>query len=389
MMGRTKYIAYLGLCIGLCACQSDEPIVNDDASRIYVAAEVESAAIQSRTPYWLSEPTADNPLLVDVWAATPTEENNSGDGSSNTDGDASDSGSDETDYSKIIFKNTGADGSKEKNKIVALHTTARFTNGSAQLLNQAVYPFGKKVYFVGMHPQGWTTESGDDEGKSAFYSFDGNDDVMFAPHIVGEYGNAGEWPKFKFKHLLTWLRVEFVADNEAVSTAWGKVTNITIKSRSHVSVKLNQAYPSTKMHNVTGASVNFSDEVDMDFYQTGTDNKFPSEGYEVPGPLTGTGLSSYIQEKAYVLCEPVYATDEENEYTITITTEKRMVNVGIDLMKDTTNKFTGTTMGYQFTVLLHFKMGGKISVSAVATDWVNGGMGTADVGSGNITTTNN
>ena len=358
------YIALMGICFALFACQSDGSLVADGAdSRIYLTAEVEHALVQSRTPYWLSEPTADNPLLVDVWAATTTP----------------------PDY---IFEDIGKDGT---DGVVALHTQAHFTNGKAQLLNDAVYPKtdGTKVYFVGMHPRGWTTT----DGKLATYTFDGSDDVMFAPHISGQYAenvDSENWPKFKFKHLLTWLRIEFVADNEAVSTAWGKVKNITIKSKKTVEVNLNQEYPSEKKHNEQGASINFKTESDLAFYQTGTDNKFPSsEGYEVPGPLAGTGLSSYIQEKAYVLCEPVYATDEENEYTVTITTEKRTVNVGIDLMKDAATKFTGTTMGYQFTVLLHFKMGGKISVSAVATDWVNGGMGTADVGSGNITTTNN
>ena len=67
------YIALMGICFALFACQSDEPLVADGAdSRIYLTAEVEHALVQSRTPYWLSEPTADNPLLVDVWAATTT-----------------------------------------------------------------------------------------------------------------------------------------------------------------------------------------------------------------------------------------------------------------------------------------------------------------------------
>lgn len=361
-MKRTIYIAWWGLCLGWSACQSDEPVISDDAaSHIYLAAEVESALVQSRTPYWLSMPASDNPLYVNVWAASTSS----------------------PDY---IFKNEGKNGSEGT---VALHTEARFTNGSAQLLNQAVYPKNGGVYFVGMHPRGWETETGENEGKSAFYTFDGSHDVMFAPHILGTYGQAGVWPKFKFKHLLTWLRIEFVADNEAVSEAWGKVTNMTIESKNQVAVNLNQEYPSTKMHDETGASVNFSGEENMRFYQTDTDDVFPSsDGYAVPGPLDGTNLAAFIQEKAYVLCAPVKAEEETNEYTITITTDKRTVEVDVNLKKDATSDFTGTTMGYQFTVLLHFKMGGNISVSALATDWINGGMGMEDVDEEDIQTNN-
>lgn len=361
------YIALWSALLALSACQNDEPMVNDEADcNIYLAAKVEGALPESRMPYWLTAPTSGNPLAVDVWAST----------------------------TENVFQHI-ADANGKNNTEVALHTTARFTNGEAQLLNDAVYPKegGNPVYFVGMHPQGW---SGPEAGTSASYTFDGKDDVMFAPHISGVYGGnttGDKWPTFTFKHLLTWLRIEMAAESEAVRDAWGKVTKLTVKSRNKVTVDLNREY-GEKKHDGADATVNFSVETNLNFYQTGTDNVFPQTGaYTLELPKQ-EGSEEIFPEVAYVLCAPVNATEKSvvegvdaptDEYILTVTTEKRTVNLGIDLKSAENTLFKKSTMGHQFTLRLRFKMGDNISVSAVAKDWVNGGIGTGDFDDSSLT----
>ena len=350
-MKRTIYIA--GMLIGLCACQSDEPMPDGAADRrVYLAAEVENAHVQSRVPYMLTAPSLNNPLKVDVWASTT---------------------------GKFVHTE-GADGS---NGTVEKHTTARFTHGEEQLLDDVIYPKENEVSFVGMHPQdNWSTT----DGTSATYTFDGKDDVMFAPQVSGKYAeNVDVWPTLTFKHLLTWLKIEMVADNEAVSNAWGKVKNITIKSANQVAIDLSKTFVDKK-HDGEGATVTFSGSADMNFYQPDTDTKFPTnEGYTLKGPLTaGADIEGYIEEVAYVLCAPVYASASDEDYTIVVTTEKRTMEIAVDLQKGANQPFAENTMGHQFTLLLRFKVGDNISVSAVAVDWKNGGMGTADFGEEDI-----
>lgn len=355
-MKRWKYILLTGTLYALSACQSDEWNVADDADRrIYLKAQVESASVQSRVPYELTAPTLVAPLEVDVWASTIANKFEAG-------------------------TSNGSDGT------VSLHTTARFTNAQEQLLDDVIYPPQNAVHFVGMHPRGWETT----EGSSATYIFDGKDDVMFAPRIEGKYAeNAApeKWPTLTFKHLLTWLRIEMVAESEAVRDAWGRVTDITIKSKNRVTVDLGKTYIEKK-HDAVDATVHFSGETDLKFYQIGTNETFPGDGgYTLKGPQYAGSDEKYIEEVAYVLCAPVNATEKEvvdgvevptTEYTLTIKAEKRQAEVNIDLKSAAGTCFNQTTMGHQFILLLRFKMGDNISVSAVATDWVNGGIGTEE-----------
>lgn len=362
-MKRLNYIVLTGTLCGLLACQNSEWDVMDDTDRrIYLKAQVENASVQSRVPYELTAPSLVAPLEVDVWASTTANK----------------------------FENGSDNGS---NGNVSYHTTARFTNAQEQLLDDVIYPKGNTVYFVGMHPQGWATTN----GTSAVYTFDGKDDVMFAPQINGKYAESAKpeyWPVLNFKHLLTWLRIEMAAESEAVRDAWGKVTKLTVKSRNKVTVDLNREYVDKKHDDGADATVNFSEEMDLKFYQTGTDNVFPQAGgYTLELPKK-EGSEEIFPEVAYVLCAPVNATEKSvvegvegptDEYILTVTTEKRTVNLGIDLKSAENTLFNQSTMGHQFTLRLRFKMGDNISVSAVAKDWVNGGIGTGDFDDSSLT----
>lgn len=341
---KTKLYIICGLCFFLFSCQKEKTVLSDVSKPIYLRAIVENS-VQTRVPYELTEPSAENPLKVAVWAST-------------------------TPY---VFQNLKTNG--EDNSSVSLHTTANFTNGSEQLLDDAVYPDkdGTEVYFIGLHPVGgWVTpDNGELSGKVATKTFNGSEDVMFAPQISGKYAqNVNTWPTFKFRHLLTWLRVKVNADGEVVANAWGKLKSLKIKSQNSVTVDLNRDYDDN--------SLSFSGNTEFDLYKTGTDNVFvddskPETWYALP-------FDAEAKEVAYVLCAPADATaldtggNRSTEYTLIVETENRTVEVPIDLM-DGASYFSGNTMRHQFTVSLTFKMGSNIAVSAAVTDWVTAGIG--------------
>ncbi len=357
-------LRYIMPCVAACvvlfpSCKEERMEIDTDADRrIYLRAMVEGTTATTRVPYILTAPERNNPLNVAVWAST----------------------------TQHVFTHT--DGANGKNGTVALHTTANFTNGSEQLLNEAVYPKATSgttstVYFVGLHPQaGWTTA----DGQTATHAtvIDGKTDVMFAPKISGTYGGNTDnttWPTFKFHHLLTWLRIQMVAESEEVSKAWGKVTGLTIQSKKEISIDL-----SKEEANIANAAT-FSGDIDLNFYRTDADVTFPgTDGYLLKGPYGSTDYKPYIEEVAYVLCAPVEATEKDTEtenktteYTLTVTTERRTVTVDVDLMDGDGSYFDKSTRNHQFVLLLKFKMGDNISVIAQPVDWKTGGLGSGEL----------
>jgi len=356
-MKRKIYISLIA-CLCLLSCQKENASeMLSDGHCIYLAASVEGTK-ESRTPYTWSAPSKEHALGVDVWASTTSE----------------------------VFLNSGKNGTGQYNNEVALHTTAKFTNASEQLLNDAVYPNSEdtKVYFVGMYPQGWTNEA--NNGKSASYVFNGSQDVMFAPQISGSYGeNDGSddkpWPVFQFKHLLTWLRLEIKAETEEVMKAWGKLKSIQVKSKNQVTIDLTKsAYTAGNVFDesiVTFQSTEADDEKQvLDVYATNTDQVLSN--VSIP-------YNKYT-DAGYVLCAPVTAKAEDaetherlGEYTLIIKTEKRSLEVEVDLKTEVNSYFEGSTRRCQFNINLLFKMGNTISVSARAEEWKNGGIIINDV----------
>lgn len=377
------YIAISLVWAGMTACTNDAPgmELSDKASRIYLSAAI-GQPVSSRAPYCptdeagetLDAPTSEHPLNVSVWAST-------------TDGE---------------YPDQDLDGS---NGTVAIHTEAHFQSNVPQLLGDAIYPNvqgeeAKTVYFVGFHPQSndeqsWTASN---DNKSATFTFTGKEDVMFAPQISGTYGtDIADSPQFHFHHLLTWLRIEMVADKdetdiqkkEAIAEAWGKIKSLTINSRNQVTVNALGKADVTKDN--IGDNLTFGDnEIPLSFYQTGTDDVFPQpdESYSIPTAL---------KEVAYVLCAPVQGVYQHTvagedvlkpEYTLHIETEKRTLDIPVDLKTkaddDESAYFTQNTRGHQFVILLNFKMGNVISVSAEISlganaDWYTHGTGTGDI----------
>lgn len=391
-LNKMKRLIFIFSCVLSClvSCQDYSPDTHiPDGGLIYLSASVNENML-TRSPYYSSEsasegfscPTTKHPLNVDVWGST-----------------------DAYTFKHIEEGGKVLDGSGENGK-VSIHTDACFTSGQPQLLRAAIYSKTTKpdVYFVSFHPMSqdgekWT----DNAGVSASYTFNGNDDVMFAPQVSGKYAQDYEAsPVLSFHHLLTWLRVEIKAESKEVSDSWGKITGMKITSKNTVKIDLSaSAYDSDGSYKFED-SIQYSGEAKFNFYSTVeeesyvgsqvtlekkfTDDVFPgSEGAEIP----------YLQseELAYVLCAPVDAEETmvsdgkdvpAPEYYIEITTEKRSVTVPVDLLKAENEPFLGSTRCYQFNLRLNFKMGNTVYVTTSISDWQVGGIIFGELGDSDL-----
>ena len=402
-MKRTIFIA-ISVAACLCSCRNEDMDMVRDGAPIYIGAAVQDNP-ETRSPYSDTAPSKAKPLIVDVWGSTETY-----------------LFTEETDSDGKPLDGSGADGK------VAIHTDANFQSGDPQLLRAAIYSKVKDsggnylpVYFVAFHPKSdgnnyWNTS----DGKTAEYTFDGNDDVMFASQVSGHYAtDYTASPVLSFSHLLTWLRIEMKAESEAVSEAWGNLKSISIQSRKKVTVNLEgNAYDTDGSYRFEEVgNVSFSGEPEtILLYETVTevvyegdhetvrnvytDNPFPTErvrsgeiGYKIPGPFADETVEP--EEVAWVMCEPADAVVKtvkdgkdvpSPEYELTIVTDKRTVTVPVDLLTAApdqtawTGYYEGSTRGKQFTLSLLFKMGNTVSIATKVADWHPAGVIVGDFG---------
>ena len=337
------------------ACRQEASITEDgnDYRSIYLSAMVENTT-ESRAPYVYTVPNStemDGKLYTTVLASS----------------------------NKIVFKHEdGANGTD--NGTVAIHTQANFDNNTPQLLKDAVYPkTGTPVYFIGLHPQtGWEVN---DAGTQAAITIDGSQDVMFARRIVGTYAqnNSLNSQALPFQHLLTWLKINIKAEDETTIAAWGKITSMKITSKDKVVIDLG-----AEESNTACVSYDFSanDNELLPVRYVANDNEFPgTDGY---------AMKQSFDKVAYVLCAPVDATEKTvvegedvttAEYILHIETEKRKIELPIDLKTNDDTYFSENTRSKHFTLNLTFKMGNTIVITATlqVTDWKYGGMTDEDV----------
>lgn len=375
-MKRFIYIIFAALL--MTSCEIEKPEL--EGSPIYLSVVTEDSEV-TRAPYGFTIPndTEDGILRTAIWATSFRE------------GTA---GSYIFNYSNPNPPLNGKNGTGANEGQVAIHATADFDSGYPQLLDQAVYPkAGTPVFFVGFHPQnGWSNES---DVKYAEFTYNGSQDVMFAPRREGKYATTGtetlvfDAPQLKFWHLLTWMKIKMVAESEEVLDAWGKVTNIKITSNNQLKVDVSRE--DDEISSVINTDIvsyynSASHDGLLPLYATGSDDIFPgSAGYELEY------LSPEIKapvEVAYVLCSPVEAksTDvvdgvdvEVAEYVLHIETEHRKVQLPIDLRKNASTHYTGSTRAKCFTLNLTFQMGNTIVVTADVDDWKLGGTSNVEV----------
>lgn len=320
-------ILTLGIAL-LASCTSHEE-VQPSRVPIYVGATVEGQQQETRAPYTLTAPSKTSPLNAAVWMST-------------------------TQHS---FPNSNLGKGDENAPRIAYHNTATFTGRDKQLLNdQLFYPSNDKmVYFVGLYPQtAWTARDASGvSGSLGDCTFDGKTDVMYAPEVFNRYTTAPTYPILAFRHLLTWLRFKVCADSQESADAWGKVTDIKIKSRNRLTMSFQ-----------TGSLSFNGDPVNMSAYT-------PEDQ-----PFTGQAVELYTTpfEVAYVLAEPVTATNSNNEYTLVVSNEGRKdVEVPINLKAKNNTDFTGSTAGHQFTITLKFANGDNIMTTVAVSPWENAG----------------
>ena len=281
------------------------------------------------------------------------------------------------------YVHTGEDGTLGP---IGIHTNARFTSGESQLLNGALYNGNESkqgdVYFSALYPQNdWTISN---DGKKASYTFNGTQDVMFAPQEIGRYVNSTErsgtqTPTLAFSHLLTYIKLYLYAASEEVAHAWGKVTSISIRNNS---IDMGHGSQTVTIDLATGSPEFVSQENYEASFYTGTDSVFPgANGHTLSYP------NAPQTETAYVLMAPVIAKaadlEDKNrfipEFEIAITTENRSALVNVDLTSSIADTYyAGDTAGKQFSLTLKFTMGNTVAVQAKVTDWATGGIGVGD-----------
>ena len=285
-----------------------------------------------------------------------------------------------------------------ENGYVDYHNTTKFTSGAKQLLDYQLYypdanatgftdgtdtdttPASKTalanspVYFIGLCPRsesGWTVESSEGyEYNLAKHTFDGKEDVMFAPEVSKNITQTDKNAKLTFNHMLTWLCIKMKAETEKDIETWGKVKSVKIGSKNHISINTVDG---------TATFTETSEGYKLPTYKV-TDGKYTADEFAFTDN-DGVDLTTTATELCYVLCAPVDASaaDSQNEYTLTVeigsltgTTAK---TVPINLKAEGgTNNFSGSTAGKQFSVVLTFKTGNNISTIAEVESWTNGGL---------------
>ena len=365
---------------------------------IYLAAR-HDGMVRTKVPYDTEngKPSPDNHLNVEVWAST---------------------------FDGTFLHKEGWDGTKdvdangdnnveENERAVLVHTKAFFQSDQPQLLSQAIYPppireenevkKADPVYFVGLYPQSvdatdgpgnWTT---DENGATALYTFNGSQDLMYAPKVQGQYNvseNQNELttttPTLHFHHLLTRFNVSIGADLESgvqlvdIEQAWGKVIGLKIQcydpqgwSYGVNSLTVDLAKGMSDQEVVTMGAHNKT--LQMDFYMTGKDVVFPdgNVGYKI----------SEMEEVAYVMCAPVEAVEGSDEYVLIIETQKenqepKTTELFLNLKgkeNDIDKELTGSSMGKEFNINLVFKKTRAIAEVVAISPWETGGQGSGDI----------
>jgi len=330
------------LCIvlsGILSCQKEGEF--SEPCEITVNARILTDSQDTKSPIEVTVPTADNPVTAAIWASTTSHR-----------------------YEGTQSEEPGPDAT-----FIDYHNSTCFTSGSKQLLDhQLFYPSNKKtVYFVGFCPRssdGWTVVK-DGKYNIARYEFDGKTDVMYASETSNSIEYSAMDLNLEFRHILTWLRFNVVADKNAIE-AWGPVKKITIESNKEVYIDVEK----------DTCTFDGNDEVFPTYITKKgeyTDNVFSDQSIE---------LTTSSQEVAYSLCAAVNAgsADNENEYTVTIETQYRPeTTVTINLKNASGSNFSGLTEGRQFTVTLRFKLGDNITTSACVSEWKNGGIGVTPI----------
>lgn len=275
------------------ACSEGGPDERAESGDIRLGAAVGDMPISSRAvadPYLGGAPAAANPLKAAIWFRK-------------ADGD---------------YANT-----PEADTNLPVHTSVTFDGPQLEYVyrdavnsqNSLKYPTtGDNVYCVGLYPDdgGWETT----DNITASHKIDGTADLMFAEEITGSWDS--HFTTQKYKHLLTWIKINICATSHEAVDAWGKILHIYISSDRKVEI------------NLKDGTCEYIPDTSVEGYFMPTMHKEAEDH-----PATTITLSTATQEVGSVLCSP------ETEYTLKIVSENksgvvetRSIKMNLTLMND-------------------------------------------------------
>ncbi len=219
-----------------------------------------------------------------------------------------------------------------------------------------------EIYFCGLYPAtGWAAT----QTTTSTFSFNGTQDVMAAAQVSSNKtkARAGTFETLRFKHLLTQLVINVVADNDAAIAAWGNLQILTLS-------KAGGSDPYTKAEvtlsdGTAGSSTAFSTTSGSFNFWTSSDEAFTGQS---------VALTTTATKVAYSMVCPIIATGT-NDYILLVTTANSgtAVSVPVNLkQKSDGTAYTGDTQGKKFEVTLTFKAS-EIMARGSVTDWVSDG----------------
>lgn len=269
------------------------------------------------------------------------------------------------------------------------------------------YPRGDQnqpLRMFGLYPVKLTAETA--EGADQFWNLTetgatatitGCEDVMVAPEVTTskqKVNAGGASPAFEtlaFAHKLTRLDVKVAAYSEEAVTSWESITKIELVGTGASNAKPKNGISVTAKDGATS----FTGETESLTFFSWTDAGYTDVAADGTSMDLGTLIKDYQKKgsaldmakcyrAAYLLCEAVEAdgTGDNHEYQIKVTTKNDAgedKTYEIDLMQDNnTDKFTGSTAGYAFTINLVFDVD-EIMATATVTPWKGGGDVTIEI----------
>ena len=230
---KMKVILSALLFLSLAGCS--KTVMQDRDRTIRLALSLDGVEADTRSeavaePYVNTAPTAEHPFKTDVWfTLTPGEYVHA-------------SSNDElSDAEEVDFPVHTVIEHKD-----ALGTEAMFGD------KNVLYPLDENestveeapVYCLGFYPANDDDGSSEDwtqNGTVVTHKITGTQDLMFADLIEGSYNE--NFPPQEFNHLLTWVKINVIANSVDAAGAWGKVNYLSIGGkRSTVRIDLTTEY---------------------------------------------------------------------------------------------------------------------------------------------------
>ena len=225
----------------------------------------------------------------------------------------------------------------------------------------------KTIYLCGLYPsEGWTVGT-----TNATLNFDGKTDVMAAKEVSTTKAEAAtsSFKTLAFQHLLTQLRIQFVAPDANAANAWGSISSLELLDASGNAIG-NKVTVDLK----AGTGTFAAGDASFGFYKMTGEDQFTDNAYSA---TTVTTTQAYV---AYVLAPSLTANGTANvaEYKLKITSAGGATEtVDINLKAtDNSTDYADYTAGKAFDIVLSFRATEIKAMATIAT-WTD--MGTTEV----------